>query len=727
MGLLKAAGDIDALYRIPLSTDGPWFFVPVQLGTPPQRFDAMLDTGSSLSWFQTDRCYTSPSLCNISPKFNAELSSSIIFQPETISVRYTEGTIATQLVSDVMVLGSGNSDNNGTIGMITGNNTTLKANNNTVQEESIAGPQPIWPAAVFRGMRTFGLTSDVSGDSFLLTKETHVTGFLGASKGRFESESDFSTHAFLDTVRELPNPVFSLALTDKWGTLTLGGSDPAFYSKPLTWLPTMPGEAGWVTRLFPHIEVLAKDGLSASYPDVDYVQTDLDRVWFDSGTTYIWGDEAAILPLNKWMGADPVTGQVDCATVPSLGKIVFSIGGARADGEPVMRLELTSTEFIVGKPKSHKCFTALNASSNSKNHWIFGLQVLRGYYTVYHYDYSVVGISRYNITNTNPSGKVVIPGSHAALDQDVFCVDLDHSMEEFFYEGTRPTDSRMNRTKSLLRWYINQKSAWNAGHEFAMIILGEKAHMDFTDDVALMSHALDGLYSMGKYNSFDTTSLFHEIQSHAGLAADKNVLIRAILIYTRSDILPTLPDPEVLEDLRKENRFYFDCIYIHNKSSDVVGNVKPQQHVYDRLTEFEDSRSVGYFFELTRLYRKYSGAMAELLANPTFRPIQDEHDFRIPQLPLSQDDEPLVQKVQQRSESAQTLKGGPASSPAQSSTSRISSPFSNGSPVMNMAEQRSSPVRVKAEPASSMPGSSQPRTGGGTGSGGGSVNDAILL
>lgn len=203
--------------------------------------------------------------------------------------------------------------------------------------------------------------------------------------------------------------------------------------------------------------MLANDGLSASYPDVDYVQTDLDRIWFDSGTTYIWGDEAAILPLNEWMGADPVTGQVDCATVPSLGKIVFSIGGTRADGEPVMRLELTSTEFIIGKPKSHNCFTALNASSNSKNHWIFGLQVLRGYYTVYHYDYSVIGIcmiccccscchccycccfvfatvprsgskfsppiffavARYNITNTNPSGKVVMPGSHAALDQNV--------------------------------------------------------------------------------------------------------------------------------------------------------------------------------------------------------------------------------------------------------------------------------------------------------------------
>ncbi|KAG0034044.1 Component of the BRCA1-A complex [Podila clonocystis] len=293
----------------------------------------------------------------------------------------------------------------------------------------------------------------------------------------------------------------------------------------------------------------------------------------------------------------------------------------------------------------------------------------------------------------------------------VFCIDLDHSMEEFFFEGTRPTDSRINRTKSLLKWYINQKSAWNAGHEFAMIILGEKAvwHMDFTDDVALFSHALDGLYSMGKYNAF----------------ADKNVLVRAILIYTRSDILPTLPDPEVLEDLRKDNRFYFDCVYIHNKSADVVGNVKPQ-HVYDRLTEIEDARSVGYFFELTRLYRKYSSAMAELLANPAFRPIQDEHDFRIPPMPQPQDDKLLIQKVQQRSDSAQTLKGGPASSPEQSSTSQIPSPFPTGSPVMNI-EQRSSPVRVRADLATPVSGSSQPGTGTRTGSGGNSVNDAILL
>jgi hypothetical protein len=120
------------------------FFVPVQQGTPPQRFDVMLDTGSSLSWFQTQMLHVQS------------------YQPETISVRYTEGIITTQLVSDMMVLGSnieipinnsnsGNADNSGTrASTIARNNTALEANNSTVLEFN-ASSQPIWPSAAFRG------------------------------------------------------------------------------------------------------------------------------------------------------------------------------------------------------------------------------------------------------------------------------------------------------------------------------------------------------------------------------------------------------------------------------------------------------------------------------------------------------------------------------------------------------------------------------------------------
>ncbi|KAF9400330.1 hypothetical protein BGZ94_005493 [Podila epigama] len=119
------------------------------------------------------------------------------------------------------------------------------------------------------------------------------------------------------------------------------------------------------------------------------------------------------------MGADPVTGQLDCSTIPSLGNMTFAIGGTMDDGRPAMLLTLTPAEYTIGKAESRKCFSALNASHKGKGHWIFGLKVLRGFYTVYHYDYGVVGIAPYNITNTNPTGTVLVPGSRAMLEQSV--------------------------------------------------------------------------------------------------------------------------------------------------------------------------------------------------------------------------------------------------------------------------------------------------------------------
>lgn len=90
------------------------------------------------------------------------------------------------------------------------------------------------------------------------------------------------------------------------------------------------------------------------------------------------------------------------------------------------------------------------------------------------------------------------------------------------------------------------------------------------------------------------------------------------MIYTRSDVLPSLPDKEVavlrdfdrrqlmylansycthlivqvLDALYASQRFYYDCIYIHLKASDVAGSIKPQvrlvmglfSHMHDDVT-----------------------------------------------------------------------------------------------------------------------------------------------
>ncbi|KAK3831454.1 MAG: aspartic peptidase domain-containing protein [Linnemannia gamsii] len=440
MNAARHIGDIDTLYRIPLITDGPWFFAPVQLGTPAQTFHLMLDTGSSLSWIQTTDCQGTPQLCNSSPKFDTALSSTLAHQPEMIAVRYTEGIIRTRLASDIVILGAApsasvpiveltaaagagiNTNNNSSDTSAVSNSTTSGRPSSTLttttamttatvalsdQQRTPTSPTYINEASSipptgtnesqettsaadvlaklrqnasgstsieatrFRGQRTFGLTTDISGDAFLLAKETKVPGFLGASQGRFESDSAF---------------------TGTWGTLTLGGPDPIFHSQPITWINTLKGEAGWVTHLSSHIDIYPNGANPKTTPETetDFVRTNLDRVWFDSGTTYIWGDERAVRPLNDWMGADPVTGQVNCSTIPSLGKIVFSIGGT--EDRPLLRLELNPSEYIIGKPTSRRCFTALNISASTKNHWIFGLHVMRAFYTVYHYEYGLIGL-----------------------------------------------------------------------------------------------------------------------------------------------------------------------------------------------------------------------------------------------------------------------------------------------------------------------------------------------
>ncbi|KAF9291979.1 hypothetical protein BGZ68_001065 [Mortierella alpina] len=369
----------------------------------------MLDTGSSLSWIQSIACSESSTLCNLAPKFNTSRSSTLHYKPESITVKYTEGLIKTQLVSDVVTLGA--SLNMGATSFAAENRAFNSSARAQGTSPSTAGPVP------FQGIRTFGVTNDVSGDSYLMSKEKSVPGFLGASQRRFETESDYATHIFSEVVRELPSPVFTLAFTDTWGTLTLGGTDPSFSSAPLTWIKTLPDEAAWVTRLSSRIEMTRGSMDDRPGSLLDHVETDLDRVWFDSGTTFIWGDEKAIGPLNALIGADSVTGQIDCSRVPLLGNIVFSIGGSETN--PAMRLELSPNEYIVGKVDSRRCFSALNASSPNKNHWIFGLHLLRGYYTAYHYGFGLIGIAPYNITKSNPSGMAIVPGSHDKLERAV--------------------------------------------------------------------------------------------------------------------------------------------------------------------------------------------------------------------------------------------------------------------------------------------------------------------
>ncbi|KAF9551947.1 RNA polymerase II transcription factor B subunit 4 [Mortierella hygrophila] len=182
-------------------------------------------------------------------------------------------------------------------------------------------------------------------------------------------------------------------------------------------------------------------------------------------------------------------------------------------------------------------------------------------------------------------------GSRSVLvtqnEKIIFCIDLDLSMDEHFMIGEKLNDTRINRTKQVLKWFIAQKSKWNAEHEFAVIILGEKA-----------------------------------------------------VWY--------------LEALHVTRKFFFDCVYIHNKASEVTGDIKPQE-IYDRLTEMEDTRSPGYFYELTRVLKKFSVAMGELLANPAVRAVQEDGFPRMASPPSVRATLEMMEQQQQQQSQKQAL------------------------------------------------------------------------
>ncbi|ORZ20887.1 hypothetical protein BCR41DRAFT_420931 [Lobosporangium transversale] len=249
-------------------------------------------------------------------------------------------------------------------------------------------------------------------------------------------------------------------------------------------------------------------------------------------------------------------------------------------------------------------------------------------------------------TSGEHDAAIPLPGR----EKIIFGIDLDQSMDEYFILGEKTNETRINRTKQLLKWFIEQKSCWDSKHEFAIMILGEKAvwHMDFTSDTVLLSHAIDELYTMGNFKAFDTTSMFKEVLEHINLDEVDGSSYRLIMIYTRSDVIPSVPDRNLLDVLYSSGKFFCDCVYIHLKSSESTGPVKPQ-HVYDRLTDIEDPRAPGYYYELTRIFKKYCSVMAELLAHPYVRPLQDSMDFRMAPPPsVTQEEElEITQKQEQ--------------------------------------------------------------------------------
>lgn len=259
------------------------YYGEVALGSPPQRFNVIFDTGSSNLWVPSQQCSYTSIACWLHNRYDS--SRSVTYEPDDreFSIEYGSGSLSGFFSKDVLELGG------------------LKVPDQ-VFAEAVDEPSLSFVAASFDGImgmvrldssssiRAFGKTplSPLSHPSRPHHHPFVIQGFPEIAVGKVDPpfQNLLKAHPDLD-------PVFSFWLNrdaedpDRGGELVLGGVDPAHYKGKHTWAPVT-RRGFWQFQLDGMSFGLCKGGCQAIA---------------DTGTSLLAGPPDEVARLNSAIGA----------------------------------------------------------------------------------------------------------------------------------------------------------------------------------------------------------------------------------------------------------------------------------------------------------------------------------------------------------------------------------------------------------------------------------------
>jgi len=268
------------------------YFVDIQIGTPPQSFKVVPDTGSSNLWVPGSKCGFTQIPCDIHNKFHSDKSSTYKANGTAFSIQYGSGACAGYLSSD---------------------------------DVTIAGLQV--------KDQTFGETTKEPGLAFVAAK---FDGLFGLA---FDSISvDHVTPLWYNLLSQglVQDPVFSFWLSGDDAVdseLVFGGSNPAHYSGNFTYLP-LTNETYWE---------FAMDDFQISGQSQGYCAKGC-RAIADSGTSLLAGPAAIVTEINKKIGATGVMSAQCQAMIDEYGEKIIDDIANKMDPDAVCKdIHLCST------------------------------------------------------------------------------------------------------------------------------------------------------------------------------------------------------------------------------------------------------------------------------------------------------------------------------------------------------------------------------------------------
>ena len=309
------------------------YYGVIEIGTPPQEFTVVFDTGSSNLWVPSVSC--SSIACYLHRKYNSTASSTYVANGTEFEIRYGSGEMKGFLSKDTI---------------------------------SVAG-------AKLTGA-TFGEAVAEPGLAFALGRFDGVLGLGFPSIAEAAAKPIFNE--MLDQ-KVITEPVFSFYLQKdgdehSGGEITFGGIDVTKYTGELTYVPVT-RQAYWEFKMD-----------SITFDDEDICDGGC-QVFADTGTSWIAGPKKVVEMLQNAIGAKKSrNGQytVDCNKVPSLPAINFVFGGKK--------FEIKGHEYILNVHGT--CISGfMGVDIRAEPLWILGDIFLSKYYSVYDYGNKRVGFA----------------------------------------------------------------------------------------------------------------------------------------------------------------------------------------------------------------------------------------------------------------------------------------------------------------------------------------------
>ncbi|XP_033982499.1 renin [Trematomus bernacchii] len=304
------------------------YFGEISIGSPPQLFNVVFDTGSANLWVPSQSCSPFSTACFTHNRYDASQSRTYVENGTGFSIQYAAGNVRGFLSEDVVVVGG----------------------------------IPV--------VQVFAEAASLSAMPFIFAK---FDGVLGMGYPNVAIDGITPVFDGIMSQHVLTEEVFSIYYSrdpkhSPGGELVLGGTDPDYYSGNFNYMDTK--ETGkWEVNM---------KGVSVGM-EMMFCAEGCTAV-IDSGSSYITGPASSVSALMKNIGAqlDESGYKVNCNTVKTLPSVTFHLGG--------QEYSLTWEDYILWQTQieADVCtvtFRALDVPPPTGPMWILGANFIARYYT----------------------------------------------------------------------------------------------------------------------------------------------------------------------------------------------------------------------------------------------------------------------------------------------------------------------------------------------------------